>query len=77
VSSLSFFSHLHLFLIVDVTGSDHPVFWKKIKVKFVNRNRVRTEEEGTSPGDVVVSNRENKRGVIKEFIVSSRSGLGT
>ena len=41
--------------------------------KFANRNRARAEEAGTSPAGAVVSNRENRSGVIKAFIVPSRS----
>ena len=50
-------------------------FVLEIKAKFANK--VWTEKEGTSPAGAVVSNRENKRGVIKAFIVFSRSGHGT
>ena len=35
---------------------------------------VRIEETGTSPACALVSNRENKRGVIEALVVSSRSG---
>jgi hypothetical protein len=57
----------------DFTGSAQPDIFEKIKAKFANRNRVRTEDAGTSPAGAVVSNPENKRGVIKAFIVPSRS----
>ena len=59
--------------IADFTGSAQPNFLKKIKAKFANRNRVGAEEAGTSPAGAVVSNRENRRGIIKAFIVPSRS----
>ena len=61
------------FFIADFTGSAQPKFLKKIKAKFAHRNRVRAEEAGTSPAGAVVSNRENRRGIIKAFIVPSRS----
>ena len=48
-------------------------FFKIIKAKFQNPKRMRAEEAGTSPAGAVVSNRENRRGIIKAFIVPSRS----
>ncbi len=58
-------------------GNDTQVFPKKIKANFAKSSRVRAEDAGTSAAGALVSNPKNKRGVIKAFIVSHRSFLGT
>ena len=52
-------------------------FEENEKRNLQNLNRARAEEAGTSAAGALVSNPENKRGVIKAFIVSSRFFPGT
>ena len=47
------------------------------RANFAKSKQVRAEDAGTSAAGALVSNPKNKRGVIKAFIVSNRSCLGT